>query len=188
MFSSTLFTGFLPGKVTGKAGAGGGLMGSLVGFLIQILLLHYLGANPWYDYSLIVVTFLIGMIFIRKAEKYILQKWGKWGKMERHTGELVDYDFNQTNIDEVHGQSIAGLPIFFFSSFSFVWQFFMLLVSLIFFRFFDTRKPGLIGDVEKNTKYKTLSIMLDDTLAGVVSALITTLIIFIVVIFQDIFF
>ncbi len=166
MFSSTFFTGFLPGKIISKDGAGGGLMGSIVGFFIQLYFIYY-GFGFEADILLILFSFVLGLICVEKAEKYMFLKYGK---RKRHTGELVDYDYNQTNIDEVHGQAIAGLPIFFFNL-TFSWQVTMLMFSFIAFRIFDVSKPWPIKLIERNIK-GSFGIMFDDTIAGLMAGVV----------------
>jgi phosphatidylglycerophosphatase A len=173
--SSTLFTGFLPGKITRKDGAGGGLMGSFVGLIFQIGFIYF-NLSILAEIYLITFSFILGLIFVEKAEKFM---FSKWGEKKRHTGEFVSHDYNQTNIDEVHGQAIAGLPVFLFSVIitSFSSQVLMLLVSFIAFRIFDVMKPWPVEFIEKNGGSSSAAIMLDDTVAGIMAAIIVSVII-----------
>lgn len=161
--SSGLFSGFLIGKITGKPGAGGGLMGSIVSFIIQLLFLW----SGWVDNAplvLLTVSFFLGIATVEKAENFMLLKWGP---RRRHTGKLTSHDYNETNIDEIHGQAIAGLPIFLINHTGSS-QIGSLFLSLVLFRLFDTLKPW---PVKKAESIKGVwGIMLDDSIAGFMAA------------------
>lgn len=169
--SSTFFTGFLPGKIIGRPGAGGGLIGSIAGFVMQIIVIVG-GGSIGMAIAMIVASFLLGIMMVDRAERFMLLKWGP---RKRHTGEIVDHDFNQTNIDEVHGQLIAGLPAFIFLQPTFYGQVFVLSLSLVFFRIFDVAKPWPIRDVEKACR-GCWGVMLDDTVAGIMAALLISVV------------
>ena len=172
-FSSSGFTGFLPGAIIGKRGAGGGLAGSFVALLIQCIWISQM-SSPLVVWSLIIGSFLIGWIIVEPAEALMLLKWGP---RKRHTGVVTDHDFNQTNIDEVHGQFVAGLPLLFLANASHVW--YVLLIAFVFFRLFDVIKPWPIKQVEAwripLPGGGALAIMLDDTLAGLLAAMVATI-------------
>lgn len=170
--SSTLYTGFLPGFILGKPGKAGGTAGALVALMVQLY--FHDASNVWFLTVLMVASFFVGMIVAVPAEQFMLRRWGA---RKRHTGELVEGDFNETNIDEFHGQLLAGLPLWFFPRHG-ITQVVLLLLSFALFRFFDTRKPGFIGEIERRTKGGGFGIMIDDTAAGVVSAVIITVILF----------
>lgn len=164
-FSSTFFTGFLPGKITGKPSRGGGLAGSLVALVIQILFIMNNISFAWMA-GMIAVLFLIGIIAIRPAEKFILKR----GEFQTKHGKKKMEDFNQTNIDEVIGQLIAGVPVLLAFKSLFIglgWLFF----AFTLFRIFDVLKPWPIWKVEEKIK-GPLGIILDDVVAGAMAGLI----------------
>ena len=170
--ATTFFTGFLPGKLFGKPGAGGGLIASLVSLFFQI---WFIGKESSVIIMILAVfiSFLLGIITVDRAEKFILLKWGS---RRRHTGEIADHDLNEANIDEVHGQLVAGLPVFLFATPEFYYQVFLLVLSFVLFRFFDVLKPFPINKVEEKLK-GSWGVMGDDTAAGLISALIILVII-----------
>lgn len=173
--SSTFFTGFLPGKMIGKPGVGGGLAGSIVGllFLIYFSFLEYSAQTIMFY---IIGSFVLGIVVVDKAEKFMLLKWGR---LKRHTGDVVDHDFNQTNIDEVHGQFIAGLPVFIFADQVVGYQSVMLILSFFLFRLFDVIKPWPIKNVENSLK-GGWSVMTDDTVAGIMAAILMFVVVVVV--------
>ena len=169
MFSTTFFTGFLPGKITGKPGKGGGLAGSIVALLIQLYFVHAgFGFNA--NLILIVSSFFIGLLSVPGGAKYI---YLKWGMLKRHDGTETNFDYNEINIDEVHGQAISGASAFLFNITP-ICRIIFLLFSFVLFRFFDTNKTWPIKNVEKKTK-GAFGIMFDDTVGGIM-AMITTMI------------
>lgn len=159
--SSTLYTGFLPGWILRKPGKAGGTAGALCGLLMQCLLLE---AHWIIMINLVVATFLIGCIAVPPAEQLMLEKWGS---RRRHTGEEVTSDFNETNIDEVHGQLLAGLPLWLLdvSPDARIW---LLVASFVLFRIFDTLKPSPIRELERATKGTFYGVMIDDTGAALI--------------------
>ena len=162
---SGLFLGFLPGKILGKPGKGGGLAGSILGFLVIV---PFLFQEGWFTpIYLTLVTFLLGGILVEIAEKFMLEKWGS---MERHTGEIVNHDFNQTCIDEVHGVLLAVLPVFLIPTDQWWWRLVGAIVAFGFFRLFDAKKVWLVGKAEKRWANSAFGIMFDDTVAGVMAA------------------
>ena len=168
--STTFFSGFLLEIALNKPGKYGGLMGSFIGLFIQ-LWLYGEGMSLVTSSVLILVTFLLGILFVDRSERFM---FAKWGPRIRHTGETVKHDFNQTNIDEVHGQLIAGFPLFFFLPLEVHYQIGMFFLSFILFRLFDVKKPWPIKRFEKLPG--AWGVMLDDTVAGVMSALIILII------------
>lgn len=156
--STGLFSGFL-----GRGGSGGGLAGSIFALLIQVVLIYF-NADWTIDACLVLVALLLGLITVRSAEAYLLKKTGK---RRRHTGEYANGDFNETNIDEIVGQFIAGFGAFVIKA-SLSVKLLALLISFIAFRYFDTKKPlGIwrVEDLLKN-RYPSFSIMMDDILGG----------------------
>ena len=89
-----------------------------------------------------------------------------------YTNQLPEKDRSEIVIDEVVGQSIALLPLLLFSETTSP-DFFMCIISLLFFRFFDIVKPYPINKFDKMNN--TFGVIFDDILAGVFSALLLTL-------------
>ena len=85
-----------------------------------------------------------------------------------YTHELSEKDRSEIVIDEVIGQSIALLPLLLFEQTN-PPQFFMCIISLLFFRFFDIVKPYPINKFDKMNN--TFGVIFDDILAGIFSAL-----------------
>ena len=88
-----------------------------------------------------------------------------------YTYSSPEKDRNEIVIDEVIGQSIALLPLLFFSETTST-DFFMCIISLLFFRFFDIFKPYPINIIDKMNS--TFGVIFDDILAGIFSALLLT--------------
>ena len=165
--SSGAFSGFLPGWIIGKRGAGGGLAGSTLALMIQVIFLVF-GIRAEYLVAGCLSLLIFSFAIVPVAEAFMC---AKWGERKRHTGEMVIHDFNETNIDEVVGQLIAGLPVFlsFASSLDFWTKIVVLLGTFVTFRFLEITKPLGIRWVEKSLSKKehwAASIMLDDVLAG----------------------
>ena len=89
-----------------------------------------------------------------------------------YTSGSSEKDKSEIVIDEVIGQSIA-LSLYYCSEYNLP-EFYMCLISLLFFRFFDIVKPFPINEVDKiNSNF---GVILDDILAGFFSAIFLTLI------------
>ncbi|MFH1405157.1 MAG: phosphatidylglycerophosphatase A [Patescibacteria group bacterium] len=164
---TTGMSGMLP-MLFGKRGIGAGTISSILTTVVLIELydqqLHFLVIL-----GLVVISLIVGTVATKYGEQFILEHWGP-GK--RHTGETVEHDLNEANIDEVHGMLVAVLPIYFIARpFE---QFIVLhIIALVMFRIFDVLKPGPIKWVEDNVgKWlgEPAAVMLDDTAAGLASA------------------
>lgn len=166
--SSTLFTGFLPGRITGKPGKGGGTAGAAVALACQFLLFS---APIEVLVALMIGSFFLGWIVCGPGERLMLERWGS---RRRHTGELVTGDFNETCIDEFHGQLLAGLPFWIWTD-GVAWRILGLIASFVLFRVFDKRKPWPINAVENRFKGTAFGIMIDDTVAGAIPAALVTI-------------
>lgn len=164
--SSTGFSGFLPGRLTGKQGAGGGTAGTVVA-LIPLLLTKNL--SPAIMLIGIGLSFVAGLFVIEPAEMLMLERWGE---RRRHTGQRVSCDFNETNIDELHGMWIAAFPLS-FVSLPWLWYLTILLIAFGLFRYFDAKKTGPVRFFEDKVgeKGSGFNIMIDDTVAGTMAAL-----------------
>lgn len=175
-FSTVAYTGMMAGV---KKGKGGGTITSAFVMLILVIL-YFCGINhsPLQLLYAAAISFIIGLLFIGMAEKFMVLKWGA---LVKHTGEEVTSDLNQTTIDELHGMCLSVFPIYFFD-FSPVFFVIAHLVAFGVFRFFDVKKIwGIkkIDDQEKiqgkgvSTLFKSYLVMADDSLAGIYSAPVT---------------
>ena len=90
-----------------------------------------------------------------------------------YTADFLEKDKSEIVIDEVIGQSIALLPILIFAE-NTTSGFFMCIISLLLFRFFDIVKPYPINKFDKMNS--AFGVIFDDILAGIFSALLLTLI------------
>lgn len=166
-FATTAFTGFIPGKLTGRPGKGGGTMGALVALALQSAMLWW-GTPASIVVALIMASFVVGLMTIQTAELFMLERFGAG---PRHTGDTVVYDRNETNIDEVHGQLIAGLPLWIIQPHDPATAFAMLVVCFFLFRLFDSFKWWPVKNVEERFEHTSFGIMADDSVAGMVPAL-----------------
>ena len=85
-----------------------------------------------------------------------------------YTADLVEKDKSEIVIDEVVGQFIALLPLLIFAENTSPY-FFMCIISLLFFRFFDIVKPYPINKFDSMNS--AFGVIFDDILAGIFSAL-----------------
>ena len=90
-----------------------------------------------------------------------------------YTSESSEKDKCEIVIDEVIGQSIALLPLLIFEVNN-PPEFYMCLISLLFFRFFDIIKPYPINEFDKMNN--SFGVIMDDILAGIFSAVCISLI------------
>ncbi|MFA6429997.1 MAG: phosphatidylglycerophosphatase A [Patescibacteria group bacterium] len=158
--ATTFFVGFAPGKVRGKPGSMGGTAGAFVALTAQIWLIGYQG---WFIPSVITIaSFLVGILVIGTAERFLFLTTGP---RMRHTGEMVISDFNETCIDEFHGQFLAGLPVWLMAGTQGT-KVVALLVSFLVFRIVDSQKPWPVNAVEKHFSGTSFGIMIDDTVAA----------------------
>ena len=88
-----------------------------------------------------------------------------------YTSDLLEKDKSEIVIDEVIGQSIALLPLLIFEE-NTAPKFFMCIISLLFFRFFDIAKPLPINKIDRMNN--TFGVIFDDILAGIFAALLLT--------------
>ena len=160
--------GYLPERLGFKAGKGAGTLASIATvMLIQLPMLVH-GASAVFASIVALMSFIIGMGIVGRADRYILKTVGS---QPDHTGAVVSGDFNQNCWDGVVGQSVAGLPVFFlpkiFPTVTIGEQFFALFFLLVFFRFFDAVKPFGIKRIESLTKNETFNILFDDVVAAI---------------------
>jgi phosphatidylglycerophosphatase A len=171
--SSGGFAGFIPGLLSRGRISGGGMMGSLVGLMLQLYCMQQQDAALC-QIGLVFLTLTLGIYTVPVAEQFMLMRWGP---RRRHTGEVVTKDFNETCLDEVHGQLIAGLPVYWLAE-NTLHAAFLLAASFVFFRIFDVEKIGPVQWAEDRMP-GVLGIMLDDTVAGLLAAVsLTCLVVF----------
>lgn len=170
--SSTLFTGFLPGWMLRRPGVAGGTAGALVAFVLQCALLDASWIVPM---AIMVGSFFIGVAAVGPAERLMV---ARWGARTRHTGEVVTSDFNETNIDEVHGQFLAGLPVWLVDA-PFPERMAALIAAFVVFRIFDATKIWPVKQVETRFKGTAFGVMIDDTVAALPGAFAAALVLFI---------
>ena len=127
-----------------------GTWGSLVALIAGYLLITYTG-----PYGLIISIFIC--VFL-----------GYWATGE-HTYNKDDHDPSEIVIDEVAGQWIALLPIA-LVNLSGVTQVLIYLLAFVGFRIFDITKLGLVGWADRQDG--PLGVMLDDIIAGMMTAII----------------
>lgn len=150
LISSTLFTGFLPWLV-GKKRKGGGTVSSVFITLLMIYLYSNKIIIAWDGMILLIfVSLIVGFFTIVLGEKFLRDNWGK---RQRHTGEIVDHDFNETTIDEVHGMLIAIWPIYWFDTFTSSQFITLQIIALI---FFDSLTVLSLGQLTRLKKMKKL--------------------------------
>ena len=175
--TSCCFLGFVPSFISKKAGLDGGLMGCLIGLG---LLIYIFINNQSIELviALIVITFLLGLFLISPAE-YIF--YFIFGDKERYTGNNNQKNnYYHTIIDKVHGQLIAGLPIFFMNNDYRLAGTVFFIISWYVFQHFYTSKTGLIKRMTKENQGKggfkgSFWIMIDATVAGIFTAVLTSL-------------
>jgi phosphatidylglycerophosphatase A len=171
--TSFFFLGFIPGLISKKEGSGGRLMGSLIGLG---LLIYIFTNNQSVELvvTLIIITFLLGIFLIGPAEKIFFLIFGH---KEKYIGKT---NYDHTIIDKVHGQLIAGLPVFFIASDHWSAYIFTLISSWIWFQFFFNEKFWFIEKIKNKFKgvrsFKgSLVMMIDDTVAGILAAVVASL-------------
>ncbi len=115
-------------------------------------------------YFLITYTGLYGL----STSIFICVFLGYWATGE-HTYNKDDHDPSEIVIDEVAGQWIALLPIA-LVNLSGVTQVLIYLLAFVGFRIFDITKLGLVGWADRQDG--PLGVMLDDIIAGMMTAII----------------
>jgi phosphatidylglycerophosphatase A len=138
----------------GKVGKAPGTLASFVTALLFFILLNYLTTFSF----LLIIIFLIGVACFT---------------IHCYTINLIDKDKKEIVIDEVVGQLIASAPLIFVTNNN-LSHLNSILLSFLFFRFFDIVKPFPINKFDKINN--TFGIIFDDILAGLFAALVVTLI------------
>ncbi len=165
---------------TGFFGIAPGTVGSLYMLLLQIVWicpgLQSLGQNgfAWFNVLFAVSTYIVGVWSVDYTISYMRRVYGRRKRYDKKHGE--DFDYQEIIIDEVHGQAIAGTPVFFLV-FNWPQSLFWLCLSFVLFRLFDIFKPWPIKIFDnKRSKY---GVMNDDTAAGFLAGLIVLVLIII---------
>ena len=132
-----------------------GTLGSLCGIFIFSCFYKFFSVNPMYLFFLISFIFIIGWYFIFTY----IQK----NKI---------HDASEIIIDEFLGQLLSLTPLLFLRNFELDLEYFfeLLIFSFLLFRFFDIIKPWPINIIDRSRS--SLSIMMDDMVAGLFSAII----------------
>lgn len=119
--------------------------------------------------------FVVGGLGLVVAAIVIAFGAGWWATI-KITQNGADPDPSRIVIDEVVGQWIALLPLFYGSMFAGVdvtllWPGW--IAAFVFFRVFDIWKPGPIGRADR--RHDPLGVMLDDVIAGAFAAIVVIL-------------
>ncbi|GAA6150029.1 phosphatidylglycerophosphatase A [Pseudooceanicola nitratireducens] len=96
-----------------------------------------------------------------------------WWATTRITADGQDPDPSRVVVDEVAGQWVALMPVFYGAMFAGVevtrlWPGW--IAAFLFFRLFDIWKPGWVGRTDR--RHDPLGVMLDDVIAGVFAGLV----------------
>lgn len=175
-------TGCGTGLLASKEGKGGGTISSIVTAMVQAVLISQGALSLKLAVVISFVTLVLGLLFVPMAEAAIRRAPPE--ERKRHTGEVVTHDFNQTTIDEVHGQFLAVLPVCWLAhtwvvprwlvdmGFDPMWLVLLLIaVSCAHFRFFDIAKLPPVKWAEENLD-GAYGVMIDDSIAGLQAALL----------------
>ena len=154
--------GFLP-KLIKQSGAG--TLGRILGTVILWLIITQTSQPITYAWLAIVISFFIGWPAVYYGEIFLFQNFGA---RTRHTGQIVDHDFNETIIDEIHGGLIAGLPIVYFLAQPIILP---LVTSFFIFTIIDIYKPWPVNWFEEKFDNTALGVMIDDTVGSTITAL-----------------
>ena len=132
-----------------------GTVGSFVALLIGAFLLNYLPSSEAIsaESTLFLLSILITLIAVKEINKY--------------EAESNTHDDKSIVIDELVGMwialSISGATLT------------QMVLSFIFFRYFDIKKPSIIGKVDREVK-GGWGVMGDDILAGVFGGILSALV------------
>jgi phosphatidylglycerophosphatase A len=150
-FYKIIATGFGSGYSPLAPGTAGSLAGRTVLYLFNGVMLNHFSPAQVYiaGFVAIVLAVIAGYFSIRKVQT------------------VWEHDSPKIVIDEIAGVWIAAFAI------PFKWQYY--LYAFVLFRLFDITKPFFIKRID-NMK-SSMSVMLDDIVAGIYSALILQLLI-----------
>ncbi len=152
---------FITFGYSGLAPKAPGTAGSFAALIIGVILLMYLDAQ-----TLFLLSILITLIAIKEINKY-----------EEKSGI---HDDKRIVIDEVVGMWLAlsiAPAISIDSAHIFEWQNGFLIqafLSFLLFRYFDIKKPSIIGRIDREAK-GGVGVMFDDVLAGVAAGISSAL-------------
>ncbi len=146
-----ILSGFFLGRLKPAPGTITSLAVTALFFLITLLL-------PTNLYFLTLTSLFLAISLLTAISPYLIQKFTK-----------TPYDKPTITIDEVAGQTISLLPLLISQNKNLL----LFLVGFALFRLFDIKKPLLIGHID--SLHTPLSVILDDLLAGIVSAAILSL-------------
>ena len=132
-----------------------GTLGSICGVLTFFYLYNFFSVNPEYLFLLIFFIFILGWYFVYTY----IQK----NKI---------HDPSEIIIDEFLGQLISLTPLLYLRYFKLNLDHFieLLIFAFLLFRFFDITKPWPINIIDRSRS--SLSIIMDDMVAGFLSAII----------------
>ena len=132
-----------------------GTLGSSCGVLFFFYFYNYFSKNPSFLLSFIIFTIIIGWYF---TFTYVYKN--------------KTHDPSEIIIDEFIGQLISLFPLLFIINLKTAQNkfFLLLLISFLLFRVFDILKPWPINIIDRSKN--SLSILLDDIIAGLFSAFI----------------
>ncbi len=100
---------------------------------------------------------------------------GYWAT-QKYTAGKVDHDPSEVVIDEVVGQWLALVPLALAAPAMSPITIGFCMISFALFRLFDIWKPGLVGWADRQDG--ALGVMLDDVIAGIMAALIMSVLVF----------
>ena len=132
-----------------------GTVGSFVALIIGAFLLNYLPSSQSIsaESTLFLLSILITLIAVKEINKY--------------EAETNTHDDKSIVIDELVGMwialSISGATIT------------QMVLSFVFFRYFDIKKPSIIGKIDRDVK-GGWGVMGDDILAGVFGGILSALV------------
>jgi phosphatidylglycerophosphatase A len=153
---------FLTLFYSGHAPKAPGTAGTLVALPIGVALLMFFGSQ-----TLFMLSILITLIAIKGIDK--------------HEATSEDHDDSRIVIDELVGMWIAlaiAPGIMFHCNDLGVWSnglAVQIVLSFIFFRLYDIKKPSIIGRIDRETK-GGLGVMGDDILAGFAAGITTAIV------------
>ena len=143
----------------GKISPAPGTVGSLIGMVAGLFLVYF--ASISFFLFFLIILFLISYFSVKS---YIVNQY----KSEHDPKEVI--------IDEFLGQLISMIPIFYFVTNLYLTLIYA-FISLLLFRFFDIIKPWPI--IYFDQIETPLGVVLDDVIAGIISALLLYIILYI---------
>tara|TARA_B100001057_G_scaffold384505_1_gene390985 strand:- start:14 stop:493 length:480 start_codon:yes stop_codon:yes gene_type:complete len=132
-----------------------GTLGSICGVLTFFCFYNFFSVNPKYLFFLIFFIFIFGWYFVFT-----------------YVQKNKTHDPSEIIIDEFLGQLLSLAPLLYLRNFNFNLDYFLelLIFAFLLFRFFDIIKPWPINIIDRSKS--SLSIIMDDMVAGLFSAII----------------